>query len=549
MANTAGTQKLMLGISTNDETYLRGATVLHLQANDGGQEVTILNNGNVGIGTTAPSYKLHVKSNSSGGGIAIERSGGAANTVLQFKNEIASDRAKILFGGTDEELAFFSGGGGAEHVRITNAGNVLIGTTTDAGYKLDVNGTGRFVNGVNMATTSGNVGIGIVSPASSLSNSAILNAAASGLSTSIKGLNWEMPASAYSQGYVASFVNSQTAVVNSNAGVLIKVGSTDTTTRLLSVESGGVNRFEVRGDGNVGIGTTGPAYKLSLSGAATDWSTSPSIAFYDAVVGVVADSRNWLIGNVATNYGDLVFANSTAQGGNPNENVRMVINKSGNVGIGTVSPLTPLTVKGGGGIAPVTSGTSTNATFRVEGSATPVIDFGAITATGLGWIQATDRTSLNLNYGLALNQNGGNVLIGTTTDEGQKLQVNGAARVKGGLYAGAGSLAVDPYHALFGGITYFSHPFQIERTITAAATTGAQTINKPAGTVNIAAGGSSVVVTNSYVTTSSIIFGTIRTNDTSNQYISSIVAAAGSFTINLKTTVDAETSIGFLVTN
>jgi hypothetical protein len=43
-------------------------------------------------------------------------------------------------------------------------GNIGINTTTDAGYKLDVNGTARFVNGVNLATTSGNVGIGTTSP-------------------------------------------------------------------------------------------------------------------------------------------------------------------------------------------------------------------------------------------------------------------------------------------------------------------------------------------------------------------------------------------------
>jgi len=46
---------------------------------------------------------------------------------------------------------------------LTNA-NLLVGTSTDAGFKLDVNGTGRFVNGVNMATTSGNVGIGTTTP-------------------------------------------------------------------------------------------------------------------------------------------------------------------------------------------------------------------------------------------------------------------------------------------------------------------------------------------------------------------------------------------------
>jgi hypothetical protein len=50
---------------------------------------------------------------------------------------------------------------------IFSTGRVGINTTTDAGYLLDVNGTARFVNGVNLATTSGNVGIGTTAPAAS----------------------------------------------------------------------------------------------------------------------------------------------------------------------------------------------------------------------------------------------------------------------------------------------------------------------------------------------------------------------------------------------
>lgn len=43
-------------------------------------------------------------------------------------------------------------------------GTTLIGTTTNAGYKLDVAGTLRNTLGANFATTSGNVGIGTTSP-------------------------------------------------------------------------------------------------------------------------------------------------------------------------------------------------------------------------------------------------------------------------------------------------------------------------------------------------------------------------------------------------
>lgn len=87
------------------------------------------------------------------------------------------------------------------------------------------------------------------------------------------------------------------------------------------------------------------------------------------------------------------------------------------------------------------------------------------------------------------------------------------------------------------------------RTITAAATTGAQTINKPAGTVNFAAWASSLVVTNSLVTANSIVLCTIRAADSSFTFIKSVVCAAGSFTITANAAANAETSVWFVVFN
>jgi hypothetical protein len=104
----------------------------------------------VGIGNTAPGYKLHLKSASSGDGIALERSATSADTVIQFKNEVAVNKAKILFGGTNEEISFWAGTGGNEHVRISSGGNVGIGTT-NPGEKLEVSGKIKASNGTNAA--------------------------------------------------------------------------------------------------------------------------------------------------------------------------------------------------------------------------------------------------------------------------------------------------------------------------------------------------------------------------------------------------------------
>jgi uncharacterized Zn ribbon protein len=93
----------------------------------------------------------------------------------------------------------------------------------------------------------------------------------------------------------------------------------------------------------------------------------------------------------------------------------------------------------------------------------------------------------------------------------------------------------------------FGDQIIIPATNTAAETTGARTINKISGTVNIAAGDSVIVITNSKVSTASLVIPIIRTNDATAR-IKSAVPTNGSVTIRT-TPVTAETSIGFIVIN
>lgn len=90
--------------------------------------------------------------------------------------------------------------------------------------------------------------------------------------------------------------------------------------------------------------------------------------------------------------------------------------------------------------------------------------------------------------------------------------------------------------------------FVLDRTITAVGTTGNQTIDKMAGTVNIAAAGTTVTITNSLVTANSLINVQLRTND-ATAWVKNYVPAAGSFVINLGAAATAEVSIHFIVTN
>jgi hypothetical protein len=85
-------------------------------------------------------------------------------------------------------------------------------------------------------------------------------------------------------------------------------------------------------------------------------------------------------------------------------------------------------------------------------------------------------------------------------------------------------------------------------TNTAGGTTGAQTINFQAGSVNFAATDTSLVVTNSLVTSSSIITATVGTNDVTLKSVQA-VAGSGSFTLYGNAAATAETRVYFRVLN
>lgn len=95
---------------------------------------------------------------------------------------------------------------------------------------------------------------------------------------------------------------------------------------------------------------------------------------------------------------------------------------------------------------------------------------------------------------------------------------------------------------------YFAGDMRLDKTITAAGTTGAQTINKNAGSVNFAAAATSLVVTNDRVTANSIIQCTVAANDNTLKSVA-CVPGSGSFTMYGNAAANAETRVNFLVVN
>lgn len=100
-----------------------------------------------------------------------------------------------------------------------------------------------------------------------------------------------------------------------------------------------------------------------------------------------------------------------------------------------------------------------------------------------------------------------------------------------------------------GGAVNIVGDVSVSKTITAPATTGAQTINKTAGSVNFAAAASSLVVTNSLATADSLIFLQLHGAADATMTAVTYTTTSGSFTILANAAATAETRVDFLVVN
>lgn len=272
------------------------------QLGSGGSNVYLTSSsaGSVGIGTSNPSAKLHTKIGTSGGSsysadVGIFAEGGSRSIIqmssindayLMFGDAAQGNRAWLGYQHSNDQLSLHTSS------TITMDGDVGIGTSgpTD---KLDIAGAARFTS--NITFDSGKAG-------------RIYKASNHGLA--IHGVTG-------TENDFAMFTPT---------GMLKIVVPTGTNNLILN-----------RDNGNVGIGTSSPTEKLDVQGNVLINGAAPYLSIKTTQTG----TPDWKIYNSYNSVGDLAIVGGSSVGNKFN------IQPNGNVGIGTTSPGRKLQVEGG----------------------------------------------------------------------------------------------------------------------------------------------------------------------------------------------------------
>ena len=381
---------------------------------NGSDRMYINSSGNVGIGTTNPSYKLDIAGdlrvdNGDLGGTSGDE---VTHAKIQGKRHFIDFKEVRTANDTDWRNTTFK-----IQTGVDSTNHQSIDFVSDGSYQehIDIRTGNQLFN--TRFTYDGKVGIGTTNPAKKLTIGGI------GIGNT-DGLKIEDPSNtAYGAHY--SYDDGSTTV---EIGGVVNNSLRD----CISIARDATRTITIDTSERVGIGTTSPQAKLHVAnGTLRTWTpTTGTSAIFESTV----NSRNFLT-LTAANEAELWFGNASTQTLGrvryemstnnmefwTNATQKMVIEGGGNVGIGTTSPRTKLHVFGTVSSMPA-SGAAPSAA-QLGGSSYGTL-FSTLTS-GRGVIQQGRSDGTAGTYDLLLQPVGGNVGIGESSPS-SKLYIQGS---------------------------------------------------------------------------------------------------------------------------
>ena len=238
---------------------------------NGTEKMRITGVGNVGIGTSTPSYKLHTvgsagfDNGASGDAITILNSGYIQSSLIRFRGFSAqfviqdnSYNTKFVVS-TSGSFSYFNTGG-----------NVGINTTTDSGYTLNVNGTGYFNSRVDLSANSPLTLGGGGNNQAGVSLWGTQNASNGwdgwiGRNLEYNGTNY-IYKTTNANNYWGTVAGIRTLGTGNLALGFIARPATGQGANVIATDLNTYTRLAILYNGNVGIGTTNPTTSLDVNG-------------------------------------------------------------------------------------------------------------------------------------------------------------------------------------------------------------------------------------------------------------------------------------------
>lgn len=436
-AITTGSSNVVIG-STSASAIATTSNNVLIADGQGNERVRINSSGNVGIGTTNPLNRLHVYSTTLADGLSVD--GTNSPSIILRSNGTIKGYAPAISSGVG---SFFTDSVAGDFAFRSEANNILFGRGSGAS---------------TMAVVGSNVGIGTTTPNAKLSVKESSTAEAIGLDlANINGSGSDQTSVAINLHHFGD-TNPAVKIVAQESGTATYLGNLQFHTRGTNSDISPTERMRVTSTGNVGIGTSAPAYRLDVAGDANVTGDLKVNALTvgrggGSISGNTALGENALLlntfgeGNVA-NGSDALRSNTTGDYNTANGRSALRMNTTGYLNVATGFQALYSNTTGrqntANGVSALQSNTTGMGNIGVgydAGSAITTGNYNVVIGSNTGSSIATVSNTVLIADGQGNERirvdSAGNVGIGTTAPS-YNLDVSGTLRVTGTAYTNGG---------------------------------------------------------------------------------------------------------------